>query len=122
MPTAEAIVQTEQPSRYLVQLCQHASKMNHGLLNHFNQMARHRHTGGTSARPEIQHVDWSDTEGTLRLNWGQCTMRASSGTLTLRVEATDEEKLRGIQELIAANLHRFGRRDQLTVTWHRSAD
>lgn len=119
MPTAEATLQTDNPSRYLVQLCRHASKMNHGLRGH---ITRHRHTGGTPARPQIQHVDWSDTEGTLRLNWGQCTMRAGPGTLTLRVEAADEEKLLGIQELIAANLQRFGRRDQLSVTWQPSAD
>jgi hypothetical protein len=120
MPTAEATLQTDQPSRYLVQLCRHSSNMDHKLLNHFSQLARHRHAGGTGARPKVLHVDWSDTEGTIRLNWGQCTMLAGPGTLTVRAEASDEESLQRIQDLIAANLERFGRRDHLTVNWQRS--
>lgn len=111
MPSAEARVETEYPSRYLVRLCRHANNINHKL--------RHLHAGATQARPEVLHVEWSDTDGTLSLNWGRCVMQAGPDTLTVRVEATDEENLQHIQDLIAADLERFGRRDHLKVNWQR---
>lgn len=113
MPTAEARVQTDDPSRYLIRLCQHASKMSSHL--------RHRprtHDGG--APPDMRHAEWSGTDGTLTLNGGQCTLQASPGTLTLRAEAADEENLRRIQDLITGRLEKFGRREHLTVTWRRT--
>lgn len=111
MLTAEARIRTEHPSRYLVQLCRHASNIGHKL----HQL----HAGAARPRPEVLHVEWSDTAGTLMLNWGRCTMRAGSDTLTLRVEAADEEHLQRIQDLLTADLERFGRRDHLEVTWQR---
>lgn len=119
MPSAEATLETEHPSRYLVQLCRHASTMGHATMHH---PGRGRHAGGAQARPDVLHADWSDTAGTLRLNWGQCTLRAGPGTLTLRVDAIDEDKLRAIQELLTANLERFGRRAHLTVTWQQQPE
>jgi hypothetical protein len=44
-------------------------------------------------------------------------MQASPDRLTLQVEAADEEHLQRVQEIIAADIERFGRRDQLKVTW-----
>ncbi len=111
MLTAEAQIETEHPSRYLVQLCRHASKMGRHL--------RHRpriHAGG-DAPPEIQHAEWSDTHGTVTLSCGQWTMQATPGTLTLRAEATDQENLRRIQDLVAGRLEQIGRRDHLKVNW-----
>jgi hypothetical protein len=113
MLTAEAHIQTERASRYLVQLCRHADSMNH--KGHRIRL----HVGKARVRPELLHVEYSDTDGILRLNWGQCTMRASPDTLTLSLEATDEEDLRRIQDLITADLERFGTRDHLTVDWVR---
>jgi hypothetical protein len=113
MLTAEAQVETERPGRYLVQLCRHASQMG----QHLRQRQR-THDGG-DAPPEVQHVEWSDTYGIVRLNWGQWTMQTTPDTLTLRVEATDEENLRRIQDLVAARLEIFGRRDHLKVNWQR---
>jgi hypothetical protein len=113
MLTAEARVQTDDPSRYLIRLCQHASKMSSHL--------RHRprtHDGGVP--PVMRHAEWSGTDGTLTLNWGQCTLQASPGTLMLRAEAADEDNLRRIQDLVAGRLEKFGRRDHLTVTWRRT--
>jgi hypothetical protein len=113
MLTAEAHIQTSRPSRYLIQLCKHASDM--------GQHGRHRlraHPGNnTPERPQMQHAEWSDTFGILHLNWGECTIRANPDTLTLRAQAADEENLRRIQELIAGRLEKFGRRDHLKVTW-----
>ena len=59
MPTAEAHIAAGQPSRYLIQLCRHASLINHRILR--------PHAGRTQVRPEIQQVEWSDTRGTLDL-------------------------------------------------------
>jgi len=67
----------------------------------------------------VQHVECSDTYGIISLNWGKWTMQASPDTLTVRAEAADEENLRRIQDLVAARLGRFGRRDHLTVIWQR---
>jgi hypothetical protein len=114
MPTAEATIETQHPSRYLTQLCKHASKMGGHL---------HRprsHADGT-APPEIRHAEWSDTDGIVTLNWGQWTMHAAAGTLTLRAEADSEENLRRIQDLLTARLEKIGKRVHLTVNWQPPA-
>ncbi|SRR6266566_2122412 len=111
MLTAETHIQTERPSRYLVQLCKHADGINHKIL--------HLHASKAQARPEVQHVEWSDADGTLTFSWGRCTMQAGPDTLTVRLDATNEEDLQRIQDLITRNLERFGRRDQLKVNWQR---
>jgi hypothetical protein len=111
MLTAEARIQTEHPSRYLAQLCRHANSINHKIL--------HLHASKAQARPEVQHVEWSDSDGTLSLTWGLCTMQAGPDTLTVRAHATNEENLQQIQNLITRNLERFGRRDHLKVNWQR---
>jgi hypothetical protein len=67
----------------------------------------------------VKHVEWSETAGTLTLNWGTCTMQAGPDTLTVRAEAANERDLQRIQDLITRNLERFGRRDHLRVTWQR---
>jgi hypothetical protein len=111
MLTAEAHVETARASRYLVQLCRHAGQMNRYL--------RHRprtHEGG-GAPPKVRNVEWTDTRGTVSLDLGQVTLRATADKLTLRAEAADEEKLRRIQDLITARLEQIGRRDSLTVNW-----
>jgi hypothetical protein len=113
MLTVEAQIQTERPSRYLTQICKHAASMragNNGPRIHLSTALAHR---------EVQlHADWSDTHGVITFTpWGQCTMTAHADTLTLRVEATDEENLQKIQDIITKDLDRFGRRDALTVNW-----
>lgn len=114
MPTAEARVTTARASRYLVQLCRHLSQM---------RSMRHRpptaHSGG-QLPPEIQDVDYSDTYGTITFANGQCTLAATPQTLTLRVEAEDEETLERLQKGIGGRIEKIGRRDQLTVAWQRS--
>jgi hypothetical protein len=113
MPSAEAHIETGKASRYLVQLCQHASKM--GRSN------RHRpriHAGG-GAPPEIQHAQCSETEGSLILNWGQCTLHADQDALILQASAPSDGDLSRIENLLAGRLEKFGRREQLKVTWLR---
>jgi hypothetical protein len=111
MLTNEARIQTEHPGRYLARLCRHADSIGHKLVQ--------LHPGNAQARPEVKHVEWSDTAGTLTLNWGTCTMQAGPDTLTVRAEAATEEDLQRIQDLMTRNLERFGRRDHLSVTWPR---
>jgi hypothetical protein len=118
MLTAEAVVQTANPARYIVRLGRHASQMS----AHSTQPGRHRPRGsrGGDAPPEVRQAEWSDTEGTVTLNWGRWTMQAAGRTLTVRAEATDEQNLQRIQDLLTARLTSFGRREHLTVNWQRA--
>lgn len=119
MLTAEARVETERPSRYLVQLCKHFN--NKG--RHLGHRPRAHNGEDAQALREMQEVaaqadvEWSDTRGTVSLPWGRCTMQTTSNALTVQVEAVDEENLRRLQELVAEHVERFGRREQLKVTW-----
>jgi hypothetical protein len=115
MLTAEALVQTDRPHRYLVQLCKHASQMG----QHRGHRPRTHDGADTHTPPEIQHTEWSDTHGIVKLNWGQWTVHAAPGTLTLRAEAIDEKNLQQIQDLLGGRLEKIGRRDHLTVAWQR---
>ncbi|WP_063824468.1 DUF2218 domain-containing protein [Streptomyces sp. CdTB01] len=121
MPTAEARVETDRPSRYLVQLCKHFS--NKG--RHLGQRA-HAHSGGDAqalrdmrAVAEQAQVEWSDTEGEVSLPWGRIILQAAPGALTMHVEAVTEEDLGRLQDLVAGHIERFGRRDGLRVSWQR---
>src|SRR5262249_4674787 len=108
MPTAEARIQTGQPSRYLIQLCRHASSINHKTL---------RHAGRAQVRPEIQQVEWSDTHGTLDMGCGRCTMQVGPGMMRAAAQAASEESLQRVQDLTARDLERSGRREPLQVNW-----
>jgi hypothetical protein len=99
MLIAEANVETERASRYLVQLCQHLHKVGR-------------------AHPQMQaHVEWSDDRGVISFDWGRCTLRALPGVLTLRAEAPDEQSLQRLEQRVADRLEQVGRRDHLRVTW-----
>lgn len=113
MPTAEAHIETDRPSRYLVHLCKHASAMGGG---HGHRIRMH---GKGAARGDVRvKAEWSDTRGVIHFEpWGSCTMATTPTTLVLRIEAGGEDGLRQIQEVISADLGRFGRRDELTVSW-----
>ena len=114
MLNAEAHVETEHPDRYLVQLCRHAQQVHR--LRH-----RPRHDqAGAQPPPKVEHVEWTQTRGTVDFGWGRCTMQATPGTLTLRAEAGDRESLQRVQDIIARDIERFGKRNQLTVSWQRA--
>jgi len=113
--TAEAVIQTEHPERYLARLGTHAAKMRQHLGS------RLRAHGSGQTPPEMQHAEWSATRGTVRLNWGGWTMQATPGTLTLRAEAADQASLQRIQDMLTTRLEKFGRREHLTVTWQKAA-
>jgi hypothetical protein len=116
MLTTEARVETEHPTRFLVQLCRHAQQVHR--LRH----SPPGHNGGDAQPPpQVQQAEWSQTRGLISFGWGQCTMRATPGMLTLRAEAADEQSLRRVQDLVARNIERFGRREHLTVDWGPAA-
>lgn len=108
MITAESRVETTNAKSLLAHLCRHATRM--GEL-------RHGHVHGAQARPDVLGVEFADTHGTLDLSWGRCVLQADPDALTVRVEAATEEHLHGVQRIIAADLERFGHRDNLTVNW-----
>lgn len=119
MPSAQARVETARSSRYLVQLCQHI-----GHLSDPGRRLRHRpaasHGGDEQARREVRMsiVESSGTHAVVDFApWGRCTMDATPHTLTLRVDAGNEENLRRLQEVLTRNVTRFGRRDRLEVIW-----
>ena len=112
MISAEAHIETEHPGRYLVQLCRHAQQVHR--LPHRPRT----HNSGDSSPPEVGHIECSDTHGTLTFTpGGRCTMTATAHLLRLCIEAADEPDLRRLQNIITRNIERFGRREQLTVTW-----
>jgi hypothetical protein len=115
MLTAEAHVETHRASRHLVQVCRHASQMSRRAGH------RARHGDGEHAAPEMKHVDWTDTHGTIDVGWGRCTLEATTTTLTLRAEAADEGSLRRLQEMIGSRVEAIGSRDRLRVTWEQPA-
>jgi hypothetical protein len=99
MLIAEARVETERSSRYLVQLCEHLNKV-------------------AQAHPEMHvRVECSDERGVISAQWGRCALLAESGVLMLRAEAPDEGSLRRLEQRVADRLKLIGRRDQLTVSW-----
>lgn len=111
MLTAEAVIATEHPDRYLARLGNHAAKMGNGLGH------RPRAHGGGQPPPRVEHAEWSATSGTVRLNCGRWTMQAAPGRLRLRAEAADQASLRQIQDMLTTRLEKFGRREHLTITW-----
>jgi hypothetical protein len=113
MPILEARIETERASRYLAQFCKHAAAMGSG--GHTPRM----HLHGMMARREVRvAAEWSDTRGTVTFTpWGRCTLVADADTLTLQIDATDEDGLGQIRDVITRDLERFSRRDPLTVTW-----
>ena len=116
MPILQAQIQTERPSRYLVQFCKHAAAMGRG--GHTARM----HLHAPMTRGELQvSAEWSDTRGTVTFTpWGRCTLAADDATLTLRIDAATEDGAAEIRDVITRDLERFTRRDPVTVTWQRS--
>ena len=117
MPTAEAHIPTGNPGRYLSQLCRHAQQ-----AHRLPHRPRSHDGGGAHPRPQVQQLDWSETQATISFGQGRCTVQAAPGTLILRAEAADEEHLQQIQQIVAADIERFGQRDHLTVSWQRPGD
>jgi hypothetical protein len=85
MLTTEAAIQTEHADSYLARLCGHVDKM--GMTGYRLGHRRPSHATG-DVPPEVRRVECSGTEGTVSLNWGHWTMRASPGLLAIRAESS----------------------------------
>jgi hypothetical protein len=114
MLTAEAQVKTQDPGRYLTQLCHHAQQV------HRMRHQPRNHGGDRQPPPKVQQVECSETSGVISFGWGQCIMQATPGTLTLRAEAEDEGSLQRVQDIVARDIERFGKRHRLTVAWQHT--
>jgi hypothetical protein len=115
--TAEAVIHTDDPSRYITRLRGHTGKM--GGHTHFRMRhdRRPQDPGSTHTPPQVTRAEWTDTHGTVTMNWGTWTVQAAPGTLTVRAEAADAASLKQIQDMLTVRLESFGRREQLRLTW-----
>jgi hypothetical protein len=117
MLTAQAQVKTERPSRYLVQLCRHAGRHGHHPRPPAGPSCRRWGAGPPRiavTRRLLQHPRDHHFRPL-----GSVHPTGHPDILTLCLEATDEDKLQRLQEVITRNLERFGRREHLTVTWQQ---
>ena len=115
--TAQAVIHTADPARYIARLRRHTARM--GEHAHFvpRHGRRPADPGSTHTPPRVTHAEWSGTHGTVSMNWGQWTVQAAPGTLTLHAQAADEEHLKRIQDMLTTRLKTFGRREHLTLSW-----
>jgi len=115
--TAQAVIQTADPARYIARLRRHTARM--GERAHFGPRHGRRppDPDSTHTPPRVTHTEWSDTHGTVIMNWGQWTVQAAPGTLTVRAEAADRQHLKQIQDMLTMRLETFGRREHLRLTW-----
>jgi hypothetical protein len=113
MRIAEARIDTDRPSRYLVQFCKHATAMGSGRGHQLRA-----HAEGVSAAGRVTtRAEWSDTLGTVTFHpWGICRLQAGDTVLLVRVQATSHDNLARIEEIVTADLGRFSRQE-LSITW-----
>jgi hypothetical protein len=90
-----ARVETDRPSRYLTQLCEHFSVET--------------------------HCDWTDDSGLIQFDFGACRLVAEEAALVLTAEGPDEASLTRVEQVTGSHLERFGARDELTVAWSRTS-
>jgi hypothetical protein len=71
------------------------------------------------ARHDVDvRAEFTDTYGVITFApSGRCTLTAHAGTRMLRINATDEPRLRTIQDILTRDLNRMTWRDGLTLTW-----
>ena len=89
--TSETLGATSKPSPYLKLLCRH---FGHKV-----------------------EVSFNDEHGSIAFAFGECELERAEGGLVLRARAGSEEALRRIEHVVGSHLARFGRRDNLEVSW-----
>lgn len=88
---SHADVATDKPVAYMRQLCKH---FGHKV-----------------------DASFDDDSGYIQFEFGRCELHTSDGTLSLEVSAADAESHERMERVIGSHLERFGRRDELSVTW-----
>ena len=89
--TSRAEVATDKPVAYMRQLCKH---FGHKV-----------------------DASFGEDSGYIQFDFGRCDLHADDGTLTLDVSAADAESHERMERVIGSHLERFGKRDELTVSW-----
>lgn len=122
MQIVQARIPTGNASRYLTQVCRHASAISGGGPGgHMRPMRRARHGGDPAEHSPIKiTVERSDTGGVIRFGpQGRCVLEATGTDLLVRIEAAEEAGLERFCEIITGDLTRFGRREKLKISWQR---
>jgi hypothetical protein len=96
MPRSIGVVRTDASARYAKQ-----------LLSHLGHKVR------------VEDVDGVPDGGRLVFAYGAGVVRPQAGQLLLEAVAPDAESLARVEDVLARHLQRFGRRDELTVSWQR---
>lgn len=89
--SSSATVATDKPVPYMRQLCKHFG---------------HR-----------VDAQFGDDTGYIQFESGRCELEAGDGELRLTVTAPDEDSMERTRNVVGSHLERFGRRDELTVSW-----
>jgi uncharacterized protein len=88
---SHAEVATDKPVAYMRQLCKH---FGHKV-----------------------DASFGDDSGYIQFEFGRCELHTADGALNLEVSATDAESHERMERVIGSHLERFGRRDELAVSW-----
>ncbi|MEQ8676102.1 MAG: DUF2218 domain-containing protein [Aggregatilineales bacterium] len=91
MYKAQAIVETAKASRYLKALC-----------NHFDRKVT---------------AEYDDNHGNVDFGFGNCQMVATENTLSISIQADDEEQFAQVKFVIADHLERFSGDEALKSEW-----
>lgn len=89
--TSRAEVATDKPVAYMRQLCKH---FGHKV-----------------------DASFGEDSGHIQFEFGRCELHAVDSTLRLQVSADDVESHERMERVVGSHLERFGRRDELTVSW-----
>lgn len=89
--TASARVATNDPSRYLLQLCKHFQ----GKVP----------------------VEFDRTHGTIAVGDGRCVLDADAGVLAISIVAPTGESVERLKLMVVKHLSKFDRHDRLTLEW-----
>jgi hypothetical protein len=93
MMRSRAVVATSKPTPYLKQLAKH---FGHKI-----------------------DVTYDDEQGVLPFAFGRADLRAQPGELVIEAVAATPEELERVEQVTGSHLERFGRRDELVVSWER---
>jgi uncharacterized protein len=62
-------------------------------------------------------ASFGEDSGYIQFEFGRCELHTSDGVLNLEVSAGDPESHERMERVIGSHLERFGRRDELKVSW-----
>ncbi|MGH9190105.1 MAG: DUF2218 domain-containing protein [Acidimicrobiales bacterium] len=93
--SSRAVVVTDDPSRYLLQLCRHFQR-------------------------KIP-VDFDRTRGVIEIGDGRCELTAEPGALVLAISAASASSVARFEQVITRHLARFDRHHRLRIEWQAAS-